>query len=317
VNRIGAVVVSHQSARDLPVSLEALAKAEDLTMTVVVDNASEDDSAAVARRFAGPGVRVHESRRNLGFAGGCNLGYEILAKDCDWLAFLNPDVAVKPDCLSRCVAATESVDHLAGVAPLLMRPDGMTVDSVGQVLSRWRLEVHDRGYGQTLSPGLLGARPVMAPCGALAMYRTEALAEVTEGRGPWAQSYFCFWEDLELGWRLVNRKWEIVTVPEAVAVHGRGAGAVSGSGPLRWRRSPALEACIVTNRWMTLIRHLHPLDLIRRLPLLLAWDLTAVTAGAVRRPEMLRHLRLRWPLVMYEWRHRVARPRRRLSDLPC
>ncbi|MCJ7755044.1 MAG: hypothetical protein MUP13_10820, partial [Thermoanaerobaculales bacterium] len=171
------------------------------------------------------------------------------------------------------------------------------------------------GYGLPPSPVLFESRAVLAACGALAVFRTSALAAVADDHGPWAQHYFCFWEDLELGWRLFNNGRAIRTVPEAVATHRRGGGAAVGRGPLRWRRPAHLEACMLTNRWMTLIRHLHPLDLAPRLPLLLLWDSATVAAGAVRRPSLIGHLKRRWPLVMKEWRSRSRYPRRRLREL--
>ncbi len=189
------------------------------------------------------------------------------------------------------------------------------VDTVGQVLKGLTLEVNDRGYGAQPTTELMQPCAVLAACGALAVFRRSALESVAEDHGPWAQHFFCFWEDLELGWRLVNRGWRIHTVPEAVATHRRGSGAAVGPGPLRWRRTPELEACILTNRWMTLIRHLHPLDLALRLPVLLSWDPCLVAAGAVRRPELAAHLRRRWPLVLNEWRNRRRYPRRRLHEL--
>jgi hypothetical protein len=195
-----------------------------------------------------------------------------------------------------------------------MRPDGRTVDSVGQVLERGRLEVRDRGYGGPLTPDLLEPAPVLAPCGALAVFARTALDLVREGPGPFAEHFFCFWEDLELGWRLHGHGLGVRTVPDAVAVHRRGAGADGGRGPLRWRRPPELEACVLSNRWMTLARHLHPLDLASRLPLLLVWDSAVVAAGVARRPVLARHLRARLPLVRREWAGRAARPRRRLKE---
>jgi cellulose synthase/poly-beta-1,6-N-acetylglucosamine synthase-like glycosyltransferase len=184
------------------------------------------------------------------------------------------------------------------------------------VLSRATLEVRDRGYGRRLEPSLLQPAPVLAACGALAVFRRVALDSVAEENGPWAEHFFCFWEDLELGWRLTNRGWVVEALPDAVATHGRGSGAAAGRGPLRWRRPPELEACVVTNRWMTLARHLHPLDSLPRLPLLLTWDLLLTVAGALRRPALARHLRRRWPLVVQEWRRRRGAPRRRLAELP-
>lgn len=313
---IGAVVVSYDSAADLPSCLAALLAADDLARIVVVDNASVDDSRAVVSRIADDRVELLAMDTNTGFAGGCNRGFAALGDDCGVVAFVNPDVVVAPDCLRLAAEALTADPGLAGVAPRLMREDGVTVDSIGQVLHPITLEVRDRGYGRALTPDLLEPQPVLAACGALAVFRRDALAGVAQAQGPWAEEYFCFWEDLELGWRLVNAGYRISSLPDAVATHGRGAGAAAGRGPLRWRRPVSLEACVISNRWMTLIRHLHTLDLTVRLPLLWGWDSVLTTLGVIRRPRLLAAITRRWPLVMREWRSRSARPRRRLAELP-
>jgi len=314
--QVGVVVVSHDSAADLPACLEALAAAAGVAEVVVVDNASRDGSAEVVRAAGGAAVEVLALDHNTGFAGGCNRGFAAVPADIPCVAFMNPDVVVEPGCLTACLELLDERPDIAGVAPRLMRPDGVTVDSVGQVLDRRTLEVRDRGYGQPLGDDLLEPRQVLAACGALAVYRRSALEAVAEEGGPWAEHYFCFWEDLELGWRLTNRGFRVLAAPHAVAVHGRGAGAASGRGPLRWRRPPELEACVLSNRWMTLIRHLHSADLARRLPLLLAFDLAVTVLGAARRPRLLPPLRRRLPLVYRELGRRELLPRKRLSELP-
>lgn len=313
---IGAVVVSYDSAEDLPSCLAALLAADGLARVIVVDNASADASCEVVSRIGDDRVELVPLATNTGFAGGCNRGFAALGEECAVTAFVNPDVVVEPDCLRLAADALAADPGLAGVAPRLMRDDGVTVDSVGQVLHPVTLEVRDRGYGRALAPEWLRARPVLAACGALAVYRRDALAGVARSQGPWAEEYFCFWEDLELGWRLVNAGLGISSFPEAVATHRRGAGAAAGRGPLRWRRPVALEACVITNRWITLLRHLHRLDLIVRLPLLLGWDSVLTTLGVARRPKLLAAIARRWPLVVREWRSRRASPRRRLAELP-
>ena len=312
---IGAVVVSYDSAGDLPDCLEALVAAVGVERIVVVDNQSQDGSREIVRGLEAQGVTLAVEDVNSGFAGGCNRGYRELDETIEYLAFLNPDVVVSADCLQRAADALAADSGLAGVAPLLMREDDVAVDSAGQVLKRGTLEVADRGYGEPVDEQLMRSAPVLAACGALAVFRRSALQSVADESGPWAQQFFCFWEDLELGWRLSNSGWRIDSYPRAVATHRRGAGAASGRGPLRWRRPPELEACILTNRWMTLIRHLHPLDLLPRLPLLLLWDPGLVAAGVLRRPSLLGHLRRRWPMVMREWRNRSRYRRRRLHEL--
>ena len=310
------MVVSHNSERDLPACLGALLEARSLAAAIVVDNSSVDGSVASVSACGDRRVTVLELARNIGFAGGCNRGLAVVSADIPYVAFMNPDVVVDPACLHRCLEILDSRPEVAGVAPLLMRRDGETVDSIGQVLRPYTLEVRDRGYGEPLSDELRRPTQVLAACGALAVYRRDALASVSVEHGPWPEHYFCFWEDLELGWRLTNRGWQLWTAPEAVAVHGRGAGAREGAGRLRWRRPPHLEACVLSNRWMTLIRHLHARDALRRLPLLLAWDKAVVAASCARRPALLLYLKRRWPLVYREWRQRERVPRRRLPELP-
>ena len=313
---VGVVVVSYNSQDELPSCLRALSAAQGVAEIVVVDNASTDRSREAVSEHQDGRVELLSLDTNTGFAGGCNRGFAALGDDCDIVAFVNPDVAVAADCLRLAAEAVAADRALAGVAPRLMRGDGVTVDSVGQVLHPLTLEVRDRGYGRELSPDLLDPRPVLAACGALAVFGRDALIAVSDGSGPFAEEFFCFWEDLELGWRLVNAGYRISSLPDAVAVHGRGAGASEGRGPLRWRRPVPLEACVITNRWMTLIRHLNALDLTLRLPLLLGWDSVLTVLGAVRRPKLIAAIARRWPRVVYEWRSRGGRPRRRLRELP-
>lgn len=313
---IGVVVVTFNSAADLPACLGALVAARGVRRIVVVDNASRDASREIARACHDARVELVGLNENTGFAGGCNRGFAALP-DCEFVVSCNPDVVIERNTLARAVDALRGDPELGAIAPRLMRPDGRTVDSTGQVLSALSLEVCDRGYGQVVTSELLEPTDVLAPCGALAVFRRQALEDIAEAGGPWAESFFCFWEDLEIGWRLARAGWRSRSLPEAVATHRRGAGAAEGRGPLRWRRSAFLEACILSNRWVTLVRHLNTVDLLVRLPLLLVWDLGLVVLAAVRRPIVARHLGRRLPMVMAAWRsRRRGDVRPRLSNLP-
>ena len=58
--------------------------------TIVVDNASTDNSVASVRSNY-PNVKLIENDKNYGYAGGCNIGAE--AASGDFLIFLNNDTA--------------------------------------------------------------------------------------------------------------------------------------------------------------------------------------------------------------------------------
>src|SRR3954451_17434606 len=102
---MATVVVAYNSEAELAATLAALREQlEPGDELGVVDNASLDDSAAVAR--AG-GARVIEMRRNAGFAGGCRAGAE--ATRAPLLFFCNPDAQPEPGALAqlRAPAASE------------------------------------------------------------------------------------------------------------------------------------------------------------------------------------------------------------------
>ena len=129
-------------------------------------------------------------------------------------------------------------------------------------------------------------------------------------------SFFAFWEDLDLGWRVCNAGWRVLYEPQAVAVHRRAATASGGPGRLIFRRAPWLVACILVNRWATLLRNLHAVDFLLRVPLLLGGDMMMVTIVLVRRPAALAHMARALPRLRGAWRERRRLVRRRLWELP-
>ncbi|MGB2953040.1 MAG: glycosyltransferase family 2 protein [Gaiellaceae bacterium] len=100
---------------------------------VVVDNASTDGTAkAVADRF---GAKVIRAPRNLGFAGGCNLGLEDL-DGVDFVALLNNDALVEPGWLRPLVAALDTEKTIGAAAPKILFADRfveVTIESEGGV----------------------------------------------------------------------------------------------------------------------------------------------------------------------------------------
>ena len=105
---IGIVVVSFNSAADLPSCLAALSAAEGVARIVVVDNASTDSSREVVAAQGDDRVDLLALEINTGFAGGCNRGFAAVARECEIVAFVNPDVSVAADCLRLAAEALAS-----------------------------------------------------------------------------------------------------------------------------------------------------------------------------------------------------------------
>lgn len=129
--RVGIVVVGHNDIDWLPSCLEALQRSTYRHQQIVfVDNASGDGSAEmIGRRW--PHVRVVCLTRNLGFAGGNNVGIQLLAADgCDFFFLVNPDARCPPDLVSKLVAFCLQRPRYGVVGPLevkqLSRPHEWT-----------------------------------------------------------------------------------------------------------------------------------------------------------------------------------------------
>lgn len=311
--RPAAVVVNHNGGEDLPRCLEALVSQSVEVEVVLVDCASTDGSRRLAE--APPsGVRGVPLAHNLGFAGGCAEGLARVP-EAEVIGFFNPDCFPDRDFFVRCLEVLEEDPRVGGVAPRLLRPGGELLDSCGQLLSPWLLRVRDRGFEEPARGRYLTRCHVLAACGAGMVFRRRALlAAAVEGE-IFPREYFAFWEDVDLGWRVCNAGWRVVFEPAAQAVHRRGGTARPGRGPLLFRRTPVLQACILLNRWATFLRNLHPVDFFLRLPLLSVADLAMVTAVCARTPAVIGHLVRGRSRLALAWRQRQRLARRRLAEL--
>ncbi|MDR1075541.1 MAG: glycosyltransferase family 2 protein [Xanthomonadaceae bacterium] len=96
-----AIVVTYNSESTIDECLSRLCDAHGVSQIRVVDNASKDETLAIVQRHALHDARVHfiANPDNPGFGIACNQG--AADSDAPWLAFVNPDLLVEPDTLSR------------------------------------------------------------------------------------------------------------------------------------------------------------------------------------------------------------------------
>jgi GT2 family glycosyltransferase len=183
---------------------------------IVADNASQDGSLDSALRLF-PWVEPLRLPANVGFAAANNAALE-LCGDCDWIALLNPDAFAAPSWLARLAEAAGAHPGYAMFASQMrLAGDGGRLDGAGDVYHVSGL-VWRAGHGQPAPPSD-APREVFSPCAAAALYRRDALADV----GGFDERYFCYLEDVDLGFRLRLRGHRCLYVPDAL-VHHVGSG---------------------------------------------------------------------------------------------
>jgi N-acetylglucosaminyl-diphospho-decaprenol L-rhamnosyltransferase len=228
---VAVVLVTYESARDLPDCLAALPRAaapHELEI-VVVDNASRDHSAGVARSL---GVKVFENQRNLGYSSAVNRGAAETVSP--WVLVANPDIRMRPGSLARLLATAEADTSIGCIGPRLLNPDGsdyptgrrfpsLLVGGVHALLGTvWPGNPATRRYHLS---DLDRSRPATVDwvSGACMLLRRSALAEV----GGWDSAYFMYFEDMDLCLRLARAGWRVVLEPRATVEHAVGGSTAS------------------------------------------------------------------------------------------
>ncbi len=216
---ISVIIVNYNAGPRLARCLSALA-AQTFTdfEAIVIDNGSEDGSLTQARSAA-PWASFIEAGENLGFALGNNRACQTARGT--WLAFLNPDAYARPDWLERLMAATRrhgDVDAFGSTQIEAANPDRL--DGAGDVL--FVLGVPYRGHLGWPIESLPPESECFAPCAAAALYRASAFWSV----GGFDERFFCYCEDVDLGFRLRLAGMRAVQVPDAIVDHE--GSAISG-----------------------------------------------------------------------------------------
>ena len=180
---------------------------------IVVDNASTDDSLERAGDFM-TSVQLLRLPTNAGFARANNLGASA-ARDVDALALVNPDAFPEPGWLEALERAAEREPGVAAFASQLRldaAPDSL--DGAGDTYHvsgrAWR-----NGHGARAASWSAQDAEVFAPCAAAALYRRSAFEEA----GGFDEDYFCYFEDVDLGFRLRLLGHRTLYVHDALVRH--------------------------------------------------------------------------------------------------
>jgi len=234
-----------------------MAQLRDDDELVVVDNASQDGTAAAVREAAPRGV-VLEQDRNLGFAGGCNAG--AAASTAPLLLFLNPDAIPAEGCLDALRGTAAFQPGWGAWQALVTMPGGREINSSGGM-------THFLGMGWA---GACGKPVEAAPAhpdevsfasGAALVVRRDAW----ERLGGFDVRYFMYGEDLDLGLRMWLSGYGVGVVPAARVEHDYEFA----KGGRKW-------FLLERNRWWTVLGDYPARLLVPLLPALLAAEVALI-----------------------------------------
>jgi GT2 family glycosyltransferase len=206
LGQVCVVTVAYNSAAALRGMLGSVPP--DLAV-IVVDNASRDDSAAVAEAS---GARVIRNAANLGFGAGCNIGMD--AAETEFVLLANPDTRLDVAAIARLVAAADAFPDAAILAPTLCDERGERVRSWDVEQLHRRLLARKRG-AEPWPEGPLCAEFLSGAC---------MLLRASDGLR-FDEAFFLFYEDDAICAAARAKGRSLVLVPDAVMHHAGGGSS--------------------------------------------------------------------------------------------
>ncbi|MDE6012884.1 MAG: glycosyltransferase family 2 protein [Prevotella sp.] len=195
---------------------------------IVVDNASrENEAEEIERRY--PAVRVVRSDKNLGFAGGNNLGIKIARGK--YIFLINNDTLLKEDGhIDALIRRLESSDKIGAVCPKIRFAWGThPIQFAGYTpLSAITLRNRGIGYGEEDCGQYDTAHPTPYAHGAAMMLKREAINKA----GLMPECYFLYYEELDWSMMLTRAGYDIWYEP-ACTIYHKESQATGQNSPLK------------------------------------------------------------------------------------
>ncbi len=218
---IVSIVIPHWNNVDiLTECLESISATDfDSVETIVVDNASTDNSVASVRSNY-PNVKLIENEKNYGYAGGCNIGAE--AAIGNYLIFLNNDTVQEKDWISNLIKTINSDDKIAAVQPKILNYyDRNVFDYAGGAGGHMDIYCFPFARGRIFSfqEDDEGQYNNKEKCfwssGTCFMVRRELFQKA----GGFDEGFFAHMEEIDLCWRLYAMGFEVWVEPDSVVYH--------------------------------------------------------------------------------------------------
>lgn len=213
--RISIITVNYNGLTDTCALIDSIPFDEQMEV-IVVDNASQKDEGAIIKERY-PQVKVIKSAKNLGFAGGNNLG--IKASTGDYLFFINNDTELHPEDrnLQALIERIESSERIGVVCPKIRFAwDNHPIQFAGYTpLSSITLRNHSIGFGEEDRGQHDLAHPTPYAHGAAMMVKRD----VIEKAGMMPECFFLYYEELDWSLMISRAGYEIWYEPACTIYH--------------------------------------------------------------------------------------------------
>ena len=217
---------------------------------IVVDNASTQDEASIIQKQF-PQVKVIRSEKNLGFAGGNNLG--IKESKGDYIFLINNDTIFKNFNVESLINRLESSPNIGIVCPKIRFTWGTKpIQYTGYTpLSKITVRNQAIGYGEEDHGQYDTAHPTPYAHGAAMLIKREAIEEV----GLMPEEFFLYYEEIDWSMMFTRAGYEIWYDP-ACAIYHKESQSTGQNSPLRIYYMTHNRLLLVKRNWHGIYKYL-------------------------------------------------------------
>ena len=248
---ISIITINYNGLKDTCELIDTLPLGNDKLEVIVVDNASlQDEASIIEQRY--PRVTVVRSSKNLGFAGGNNLG--IQASHGRYLFFINNDTIIETkneeqrnNFLQPLIERLESSDKIGMVCPKIRFSWGNhLIQYAGYTpLSSITMRNHSIGFGEEDHGQYDTPHQTPYAHGAAMLVKREVINRV----GMMPECFFLYYEELDWSMMIRRAGYEIWFDPSFTVYH-KESQSTGQDSPLR-------TYYLTRNRLLFVRRNIH------------------------------------------------------------
>jgi hypothetical protein len=217
---------------------------------IVIDNGSrEDEGSLIAQRY--PQVKIIRSDRNLGFAGGNNLG--IKAAKGKYIFLINNDTVFKDFNIQPIINRLKSSHRIGLVCPKIRFEWGNNLIQYAGYTPLSRITARNRsiGFGEEDNGQYNIAHSTPYAHGAAMLIKRDAIDKV----GLMPEDYFLYYEEIDWSMMFTKADYEIWYDPSCTIYH-KESQSTGQNSPLRTYFMTRNRLLLVKRNWRGIYKYL-------------------------------------------------------------
>ena len=247
--KLSIITVNYNGLKNTCALIESIPFNENMEV-IVVDNASIQDEASIIQK-QDPQVKVIRIEKNLGFAGGNNIG--IKEAKGQFLFLINNDTVFKEFNIEPLIKRLESSPNIGIVCPKIRFTWGTkSIQYTGYTpLSKITVRNQAIGYGEEDKGQYDAPRPTPYAHGAAMLTKREAIEKV----GLMPKDYFLYYEELDWSMMFTRAGYKIWYDPDCTIYH-KESQSTGQDSPLRTYYITRNRLLLVKRNWHGIYKYL-------------------------------------------------------------